>query len=120
VVYWLQNVLGIHGGRQNSVEQALRRVRELVEALARKQKIPLEWWEKGSVKKNTCSRILQKAEREGRWGVYFIFQTMEQGWTFRPDSRRWSRKTEVSIRFCTGTEPYRYYYFYLRDRSWGR
>jgi hypothetical protein len=120
VVYWLREVLG-----QEVIDKAVlsRRTAEYVawvEAHARKQGIPLEWAEKGVGKEAYVAPYLQRMEKAGRFGVYFIFQAMEQGWTYRP-----GRKPVVGP---DGSEypilhkhrsRYRFYYFYLRDEALG-
>ena len=103
VVYWLQNVLGIRAIDKAALSKRSGEYVSWVEAFARKQKVPLEWWEKGVNKEEYVQPYLQRAERAGRWGVYFIFQAMEQGCMFCRDSRKCSRRTEASIRSCTAT-----------------
>jgi len=75
--------------------------------MARKQKIPLEWWETGVVKKNTCS-VLQKGNGERPRGRLLIFQTWSKLDIPAGDSGRWSRKTE-SYPILHGTEAGTYY-----------
>jgi hypothetical protein len=61
-------------------------------------------------------------ERENRFGVYFIFQALEQGWTFRPGRRLVSRTpggpADYPILYRHRSR-YRYFYFYLRDEVLG-
>ena len=70
VVYWLQNVLGITAIDKAALSKRSGEYVQWVEAFARKQKIPLEWWEKGVNKEEYVRPYLHKAERAGRWGVY--------------------------------------------------
>ena len=120
VVYWLQNVLGITAIDKAALSKRSGEYVSWVEALARKQKIPLEWWEKGVNKEEYVRPYLQKAERAGRWGVYFIFQAMEQGWTFRPGFKRVEREDGSQYPILhRHRSRYRYYYFYLRDPEMG-
>lgn len=120
VVYWLREVLGVTAVDKAALSKRTGEYVSWVEALARKQKIPLEWWERGVDKEEYVRPYLERAERTGRWGVYFIFQTMEQGWTFRP-GRQPAKQPEG------GEYPilhrhrsrYRFYYFYLRDPELG-
>jgi hypothetical protein len=95
-----------------------------VEAFARNHRIPLQWpandmKKKGLRQEDCVLPYLLAMERRQRFGVYFIFKTMEPGPTFRscppkyptedPDyriiKRQWSR--------------YTHYYFYLRDEVLG-
>jgi hypothetical protein len=43
----------------------------------------MEWAEKGVRKDEYVRPFLRRMERSGQYGVYFIFQSMEQGPTFR-------------------------------------
>jgi hypothetical protein len=120
VVYWLQNVLGITAIDKAALSKRTGEYTSWVEAFARKQKIPLEWWEKGVNKEEYVRPYLQKAERSGRWGVYFIFQTMEQGWTFRPGLKKVEQEDGSQYPILhRHRSRYRYYYFYLRDPEMG-
>jgi len=120
VVYWLQKVLGITAIDKAALSKRSGQYVSWVEAMARKQKIPLEWWEKGINKEEYVRPYLQKAERAGRWGVYFIFQTMEQGWTFRPGFKKVEQEDGSQYPILhRHRSRYRYYYFYLRDPELG-
>lgn len=120
VVYWLRNVLGVSVIDKAALSKRTGEYVKWVEAMARKQKIPLEWWEKGVNKEEYVLPYLEKAERAGRWGVYFIFQAMEQGWTFRPGHKTAPQEdgSEYPI-LHRHRSRYRYYYFYLRDPEMG-
>jgi hypothetical protein len=120
VVYWLQNVLGITAIDKAALSKRSGEYVSWVEAFARKQKIPLEWWEKGVNKEEYVRPYLQRAEREGRWGVYFIFQALEQGWTFRPGFKKVQQEDGSQYPILhRHRSRYRYYYFYLRDPEMG-
>ncbi len=116
VVYWLREVLGLEQIDKAALSQRTEQYVAWVQAFARKQQIPLEWAEKGVDKEAYVRGYLRRQERAGRFGVYFIFQAMEQGWTFRPG--------RVPAQLPDGTDSpilhrhrsrYRFYYFYLRD-----
>lgn len=120
VVYWLRTVKGIEAITKEVLSERTRRYVGWVEAYARHRNIPLEWAEKGVNKEAYVRPYLRKMERAGEYGVYFIFQASEQGWTYRPG--------KIPVRQPDGTEypilhkhrsRYRFYYFYLRDEVLG-
>ena len=57
--------------------------KQWVEAYSRKLKIPMQWAEKGGRKEDFVRLHMKKLEQQNRFGVYFIFLSMEQGETFR-------------------------------------
>lgn len=120
VVYWLREVLGLEQVDKAALSRPTEQYVAWVEAFARKQGLPLEWAEKGVDKEEYVRPYLRRRERADRYGVYFIFQAMEQGWTFRPG--------RVPVPQPDGTaypilhrhrSRYRFYYFYLRDTVLG-
>ena len=78
VVYWLREVLGVAAVDKAALSRRTEEYVKWVEAFARKQQIPLEWWEKGVDKEEYVRPYLEKAERAGA-GACTSF------------SRRWSR-----------------------------
>jgi hypothetical protein len=121
VVYWLQNVLGIEAITKEVLSSRTQDYVRWVEAFARNQRLPLEWAEKNVRKEDYVAPYLRRMKRADRYGVYFIFQTMEQGWTFRPGQRlvkRHGPDADYPI-LHRHRARYRYYYFYLRDEVLG-
>lgn len=90
-----------------------------IEAYARNRKIPLEWVPRIKGKpvrhEEVVGRALARARRTGRFGVYYILMSMEQGRTFR----------SIELKHATGDpnyrmirpqySRYRHYYFYIYD-----
>ena len=120
VVYWLRTVKGIEAITKEVLSERTRRYVGWVESYARHRAIPLEWAEKGVNKEAYVRPYLRRMERAGGYGVYFIFQAHEQGWTYRPD--------HLPVRQPDGSDypilhkhrsRYRFYYFYLRDQVLG-
>src|SRR3989442_4311131 len=99
--------------------QRTNEYRQWVEAFARNHRIPIEWPEKGVKKEDYVRSHYARMERRKRFGVYFIFKSLEQGPTFRsllpkfptedPDYRILKRQRSR----CT------HYYFYIRDEVLG-
>jgi len=121
VVYWLQTVLGVEAITKEVLSARTAHYIRWVEAFARNHRISLKWAEKGVSKEDYVAPYLHRMEHEGRYGVYFIFQTMEQGWTFRPGQlvRRGSAPEADYPILHRHRSRYRYYYFYLRDEVLG-
>ncbi len=120
VVYWLRTVKGIEAITKEVLSERTRRYVGWVEAYARNRSIPLEWAERGVDKEEYVRPYLRRMESADRYGVYFIFQGNEQGWTYRPG--------HIPVRRADGSEypilhkhrsRYRFYYFYLRDEVLG-
>ena len=121
VVYWLQNVLGIEAITKEVLSRRTQEYIAWVESYARNQRIPMEWAKKEVRKEDYVLPYLRRMERADRFGVYFIFQALEQGWTFRPGrlvSREPGGPADYPILYRHRSR-YRYFYFYLRDEVLG-
>ena len=124
IVYFFRDLHGIYPITKQALRQRTRDYQHWVEAFARNHRIPLQWPDpdrkkKGLRQEDYVRPYLLAMERRQRFGVYFIFKTMEPGPNFRscppkyptqdPDyriiKRQWSR--------------YTHYYFYLRDEVLG-
>jgi hypothetical protein len=122
VVYWLQQVLGIEAITKEVLSRRTDQYVHWVQAYARNRKIPIEWAEKDVDKEEYVQPYLRRMERRQQCGVYFIFQTMEQGWTYRPGRRLVAREPGGPADYPIlhrHRARYRYYYFYLRDEVLG-
>ncbi len=121
VVFWLQHVLGVEAITKDILSRRTQEYIGWVAAYARNRKVPVEWAEKDVRKEEYVAPYLRRMEREGRFGVYFIFQAMEQGWTFRPGRQLVKRngpEADYPI-LHKHRARYRYFYFYLRDEVLG-
>jgi hypothetical protein len=124
IVHLFRDVHGLYPITQPALAQRTKAYQHWVEAFARNHHIPLQWPEKDMKKKGLKQEDYVRPyclsmQRRQRFGVYFIFKTMEPGPTFRslppkfatedPDyriiKRNWSR--------------YTHYYFYIRDEVLG-
>jgi len=121
VVFWLQQVLGVEAITKEVLSQRTQDYIAWVASFARNRKIPVEWAEKEVRKEDYVAPFLRRMERADGYGVYFIFQAMEQGWTFRPGRRMVQRsgpEADYPI-LHRHRARYRYFYFYLRDEVLG-
>ncbi len=116
VVYWLREVRGLEQIDKAALSRRTEEYVAWVQAFARKQPLPLEWAEKGGDKEEYVRPYLRRMERAHRYGGYFIFQAMEQGWTFRPGRVPVPQPdgTDYPIRHGHRSR-YRFYSFSLRD-----
>src|ERR1039458_9891851 len=83
VVYFFRNVTGVPVVDKGALSKRTGEYRGWVEAFARNHKIPMEGTKKCVRKEDYGRPGLRRMERAGQYGVYFIFQSMEQGPTFR-------------------------------------
>jgi hypothetical protein len=124
IVHFFRDVHGIYPITKPALAKRTKEYQAWVEAFARNHSIPMQWpdpnMKKKDLKKEDFVRPYGLAmERRKRFGVYFIFKSLEQGPTFR----------SVSPRFPTDDPDYRirkrvrsrytHYYFYIRDEILG-
>ena len=83
VVYFFRDVAGVPVVDKAALSKRTGEYRGWVEAFARNHKIPMEWAQKGVRKEDYVRPWLRRMERANRYGVHYIFQSMEQGPTFR-------------------------------------
>jgi hypothetical protein len=124
IVHFFRDVHGMYPITKQVLAKRTNDYQRWVEAFARNHHIRNEWpteeMKEKAIKKEDYVRPWRLSmERRKRFGVYFIFKSMEQGPTFRsvppkfptedPDyriiKRKWSR--------------YTHYYFYIRDEVLG-
>src|SRR5260370_39001906 len=86
-----------------------------VEAFARNHKVPIQWAEKGVRKEDYVQPWLRRMVRKDVYGVYFIFNSMEQGPTFRVTVPKYPTK-DPNHRILAGQRSrFTHDYFYIRD-----
>jgi hypothetical protein len=119
VVHFVRQVLGIPVVSKEVLRQRTDDYRNWVEAYARKQKLPMEWAEKGLRKEDYVLPALHRMERRNAFGVYFIFKSMEQGRTFRISLPKFPTQ-DPNYRILAGQRSrFTHYYFYIRDEVLG-
>lgn len=128
VAHFIRASEGVEGVTKEVLTRRTQQYVRWVESYAHNQRIPLEWFEKGVRKEDYVQPYLRRAEKKNQHGVYFIFQAMEQGKTFRPSKklRSWMKDQPMTIEqmkqnpVLTGHRTrFRFYYFYLRDEVLG-
>src|SRR6478672_1023505 len=77
VVFFFRDVVGVPVVDKTVLSRRTGEYRHWVEAFARNHQIPFEWAQKGVRKEDYVRPWFRRMERAGRFGVYFIFQSME-------------------------------------------
>jgi hypothetical protein len=90
-----------------------------VEAYSQKNKIPLEWSEKGSRKEDVVKPYLGKMKRLNKTGVYYIMKSMEIGTTYRCINPKYKTKDPNYRIIKKHRSRYTHYYFYIYDEILG-
>jgi hypothetical protein len=90
-----------------------------VASYARNHQLPLQWAPKGERKEDLVRLRLRRMIREKRFGVYYILQSMEQGWTFRIVPPRYPTR-DPDLQFVRKHRSrFTHYYFYIHDEVAG-
>jgi hypothetical protein len=119
VVYFFRDVVGVTSVDKTVLSQRTGDYRGWVGAFARNHRIPMEWAQKGVRKEDYVQPWLRRMERAGRYGVYFIFRSMEQGPTFRCSVPKFPTKDPNHRILAPQRSRFTHYYFYLRDETLG-
>ena len=119
VVYFFRDVVGVPVVDKTVLSQRTGEYRQWVEAFARNHQIPVEWAQKGVRKEDYVRPWLRRMERAGHYGVYFIFQSMEQGATFRCSIPKFATQDPNHRILRQQRSRYTHYYFYLLDQTLG-
>ena len=84
-----------------------------VEAFARNHRIPIEWAEKGVRKEDYVLPQQRRMAKNDRYGVYFIFKSMEKGPTYRVTVPKYPTKDPNYRILARQRSRFTHYYFYL-------
>ena len=119
VVHFFRQILGVQAITKEALSKRTHEYRQWVEAYARNQKIPMQWAEKGVRKEEFVRPYLKKMEKQNRCGVYFVFQSMEQGTTFRSSAPKFPTEDPDYRILALQRSRFMHYYFYIRDEFLG-
>jgi hypothetical protein len=124
IVHFFRDVHGIYPITKQALAQRTQEYQHWVEAFARNHHLPLQWPEKDMKKKGLRQEdyvqpYLRAMERSKRFGVYFIFKTMEQGPTFRSCLPKYPTDDPHYRILKRNWTRYTHYYFYIRDEVLG-
>jgi hypothetical protein len=118
VVYFFPQVGSVSVVSKEVLRQRTDHYRHWVEAYTRNHNIPIQWAEKGVRKEDHVRPWLRRMERRQRYGVYFIFRSMEQGRTFRIALPKFPTKDPHHRILAPQRSRYTHYYFYIGDEAW--
>jgi len=121
VVYFLRQVYGLACLDKAALAHPTRLYQGHIEELIRRHRLPNAWADKLECTKEEAARPhLEALVRRGRWGLYFVVRSMEQGPCFRSlKPRRESAKDPHYRKLLPQRLRYTHYYFYLRDEVLG-
>ena len=83
IVHFFRDILGLYPITKEVLSRRTSEYKHWVEAFARNHNIPMEWAQKGVRKEDYVRPHLERMQRRNRYGVYFILQSMEQGFSFQ-------------------------------------
>ena len=124
IVHFFRDVHGIYPITKQALRQRTKDYQHWVEAFARNHRIPLRWPDKDMKKKGFRQEdyvrpYLRAMERRQRFGVYFIFKSMEPGPTFHSRLPKYPTDDPHYRILKRNWSPYTHYYFYIRDEVLG-
>jgi hypothetical protein len=119
VVYFFRQVVGVQTVDKEVLKRRTSEYQDWVEAFARNHETPIEWAEKGVRKEDHVLPWQRAMVRKQRYGVYFIFKSMEQGPTFRCTIPKYPTKDPNHRILTPQRTRHTHYYFYIRDEFLG-
>ena len=119
VVYFFRQVVGVAAVDKEVLSRRTGEYQDWVEAFARNHGTPIEWAEKGVRKEDYVQRWLRPMVRAQRYGIYFIFKSMEQGPTFRCTVPKYPTRDPNYRILAPQRSRFTHYYFYIRDETLG-
>src|SRR6201981_609237 len=119
VVHFFRNVVGVAAVSREVLSQRTADYQAWVEVFARNHRLPIEWAEKGVRKEDHVLPWKRRMAKQGTYGVYFIFKSMEQGASFRVTVPKYATKDPNYRSLAHQRSRFTHYYFYIRDEVLG-
>jgi hypothetical protein len=119
VVHFFRQILGVSLLSKEVFSQRTTDYQNWVEAFARNHHLPLEWAQKGVRKEDHVLPWLRRMRKQGSYGVYFIFKSMEPGPTFRISVPNYPTKDPNHRILTHQRSRFTHYYFYIYDEVLG-
>src|SRR5215831_13151398 len=119
VVNFFHQVVGVPVVSREILSQRTADYQNWVEAFARNHRIPIEWAEKGVRKEDYVLPQQRRMAKNDRYGVYFIFKSMEKGPTYRVTVPKYPTKDPNYRILARQRSRFTHYYFYIRDETLG-
>jgi hypothetical protein len=125
IVHFFRDVHGVYPITKDALAKRTQEYQQWVEAFARNHRIPIEWPDAEPLKAKRLKKedyvrpYGARMERQRRFGVYFIFKSLEQGPKFGVRLPKYPTD-DPNYRIVTRQRSrYTHYYFYIRDEVLG-
>ena len=118
VAYFFHQVVGEPVIDKEVLSRRTREYQAWVQSFAENH-CPIEWAAAGVRKEDYVRPALRRLECAGRYGVYFILKSMEQGHTFRSSRPRVASPDPNDRYLARQRSRFTHYYFYVRDETLG-
>jgi hypothetical protein len=119
VVHFFRQVVGVAAIEKEVLSRRTADYQTWVEAYADNHRVAVEWAEKGVRKEDYVLPFLRRMIRANRYGVYFIFKSMEQGSTLRITVPKYPTADPNYRILAHQRRRFTHYYFYVRDEVLG-
>jgi hypothetical protein len=119
VVHFFRRIVGVAAVDKEALSRRTADYRNWVDAYAHNHGLPIEWAGKGVRKEDHVLPLLRRVIRADRYGVYFIFKSMEQGSTFRITAPKYPTADPNYRILAHQKSRFTHYYFYVRDEVLG-
>jgi hypothetical protein len=119
IVHFFRDVLGLYPITKDVLSRRTTEYKHWVEAFARNHKIPMEWAQKGVRKEDYVRPHLERMQRRNRYGVCFILQSMEQGFSFQSLNPKYANEDPNYRPIRRRPSRFTHLYFYIRDEVLG-
>ena len=125
IVHFFRDVHGLYPITKEMLAKRTQEYQQWVAAYARNHHLPIEWPDAEALKTKKLKKedyvrpYGQRMERQRRFGVYFIFKSLEQGPKFGIRPPKYPTD-DPHYRIVTRQRSrYTHYYFYIRDEVLG-
>ena len=119
IVYFFRDVRGEYPITEKVLQQRTNAYRAWVDSYARNHKIPIMKATKELDKEEHVRPYLERMERQNRYGVYFIFKSMEQGRCFKPVLPKYPTADQNYRIIRRDWRQFMHLYLYIRDEVLG-
>jgi hypothetical protein len=125
IVHFFRDVHGVSPLTKDVLAKRTKEYQQWVEAFARNQRIPIEWPDAEALKTKKLKKedyvrpYGQRMARQKRFGVYFIFKSLEQGPKFGIHVPKFPTDDPTYRIVTRQRSRYTHYYFYIRDEVLG-
>jgi hypothetical protein len=125
IVHFFRDVHGVYPLTKDVLAKRTQEYQHWVEAFARNHRIPIEWPDAEALKTKKIKKedyvrpYGQRMARQKRFGVYFIFKSLEQGPKFGIRLPKYPTDDPAYRIVSRQRSRYTHYYFYIRDEVLG-